>query len=150
MTKPTVFISYSHKDEGWKERVVTHLKVLQQEFDVWDDSRIGGGDDWYLEIETAMNGANVAVFLVSADFLTSKFILSEEVPLLLERRKREGLHIFPVIIRPCAWDDIEWLAKMQARPKGGALSGGNDHDIETKLVAITKEIKSKIGRTIQE
>jgi len=28
MTKPTVFISYSHKDEAWKDCLVTHLGVL--------------------------------------------------------------------------------------------------------------------------
>jgi hypothetical protein len=31
MTKPTIFISYSHKDEGWKDRLVTHLGVLQSQ-----------------------------------------------------------------------------------------------------------------------
>ncbi len=43
MVKPTVFISYSHKDEPWKERLVTHLKVLQMEdiLDVWEDRRTG-------------------------------------------------------------------------------------------------------------
>ena len=30
MSKPTVFISYSHKDETWKDRVTTHMGVLQQ------------------------------------------------------------------------------------------------------------------------
>ncbi len=37
-----IFISYSHVDEEWKDRLVKHLKVLQLEgiFDVWDDRRI--------------------------------------------------------------------------------------------------------------
>ncbi len=49
MTKPTVFISYSHKDEAWKDRLVAHLGVLAQEglLDTWDDRCIGGGEDWY-------------------------------------------------------------------------------------------------------
>ena len=39
MTTPSVFISYAHKDEEWKDRVVTHLRVLQMEdmLDVWED-----------------------------------------------------------------------------------------------------------------
>ena len=28
MTKPTVFISYSHKDEEWKDRLVSHLVLF--------------------------------------------------------------------------------------------------------------------------
>jgi len=53
MSNPTVFISYSHKDEEWKDRLVSHLGVLQQEglLDIWEDRRIAAGDDWYDEIE---------------------------------------------------------------------------------------------------
>ena len=42
MTGPSVFISYSRKDEEWKDRLVTHLGVLEQEglLDLWDDRRI--------------------------------------------------------------------------------------------------------------
>ncbi len=31
MSQPTVFISYSHKDEIWKDRLRPHLKVLEQQ-----------------------------------------------------------------------------------------------------------------------
>jgi hypothetical protein len=75
VTKPTVFISYSHKNEAWKDRLVTHLGVLAQEglLDTWDDRRIGAGSNWKKEIEDALKKSSVAVLLVSADFLTSKF-----------------------------------------------------------------------------
>ena len=55
MNAPSIFISYSHKDEEWKDRVVTHLRVLEMEgmLDVWDDRRIEAGDDWKPEIEKA-------------------------------------------------------------------------------------------------
>ena len=80
--KPTVFISYSHKDEVWKDRLLPHLRVLEHEgiLEEWDDRRIGAGDDWYPEIERAMARASVAILLISADFLSSSFILEEEVP----------------------------------------------------------------------
>ena len=29
MSAPTVFISYSHLDEAWKDRLVIHLRALQ-------------------------------------------------------------------------------------------------------------------------
>ncbi|MEA3463146.1 MAG: toll/interleukin-1 receptor domain-containing protein, partial [Bacteroidota bacterium] len=144
----TVFISYSHKDEAWKDRLVTHLGVLQQEgiLDEWDDRRIGAGEDWYQKIEEAIARANVAVLLVSADFLTSKFILSKEIPDLLERRDKEGLRIFPVIIKPCAYKQVEWLARMNLRPKDGRpIQGGSEFQIETDLTAIADEIAGIIG-----
>ncbi|HLP57724.1 MAG TPA: hypothetical protein VK186_02795 [Candidatus Deferrimicrobium sp.] len=35
----------------------------------WDDTQIKPGSDWRMEIETALNQAQVAVMLISADFL---------------------------------------------------------------------------------
>lgn len=143
MTQPTVFISYSHQDEAWKDRLVTHLGVLQRQglLDPWDDRRIGAGADWRREIEAAIDRARVAVLLVSAHFLTSDFIQGDEVPRLLQRRDAEGLRVVPVIVRPCAWQRVDWLARMQARPRDGRpLSAGSDHQIDADLAAIAEEI----------
>ncbi len=147
MTRPMVFISYSHADEAWKDRLVKHLKVLEQEdcLDLWDDQRIGAGGDWYREIQEAIKAARVAILLVSADFLISKFIRSEEVPPLLERREKDGLRIFPVLIKPCNWKQVKWLASFQLRPKDGRdISGGNEYQIETDMVAIAEEVAAII------
>ena len=152
MNLPTVFISYSHKDEDWKDRLLTHLGVLRQEglLNLWDDRRIGAGENWYQKIEEAIAKSRVAVLLVSADFLTSKFIRSKEIPDLLERRDKEGLRIFPVIIKPCAWKQVGWLKKMNLRPKDGrALSGGSDFEIDTDMTAIADEIAGIIRHTVE-
>lgn len=143
MSKATVFISYSHKDEDWKDRLVTHLGVLQKQglLDIWDDSRIGGGEEWRKEIQKAMDAASAAVLLVSANFLTSKFILDEEVPRFLERRHNEGLPVFPVIVKSCAWKKVTWLTQMQVRPKNArplSKHGGDRRD--EALASIAEEI----------
>jgi len=149
MTAPSIFISYSHKDEEWKDRLETHLRVLEMQnlLDIWEDRQIEAGDDWKPEIEDAINKANVAILMISANFLTSKFILGEEVPKLLERREKEGIRVIPVIVKPCAWARVKWLSKIQARPKDGrALSAGNDHQIDTDLSALAEEIARIIQR----
>ncbi len=53
MSKPRIFISYSRKDEKWKDRLKPHLLTLEQQGDVilWDDRKIGTGDDWYPAIK---------------------------------------------------------------------------------------------------
>jgi len=53
MDKPSVFISYSHKDEKWKDRLESHLGVLAKQglVEIWDDRRIKDSEDWYSEIE---------------------------------------------------------------------------------------------------
>lgn len=147
MTKnrPLIFISYSHKDEARKDRLVTHLNVLQYQdsLEIWDDRRIEAGGEWFREIEAALNASSIALLLISANFLTSKFITEEEVPRLLQRRAQEGVRLIPVILEPCAWQTVRWLSPHLARPKDGRpLSGGTDHQINTDLTAITLEIDS--------
>lgn len=148
VSSPTVFISYSHKDEDWKDRVCSQLGVLVQQGLVatWDDRRIAVGDDWKPEIEKAMASAKAAVLLISANFLTSNFILNDEVPKLLERRDEEGVRIIPVIVKPCAWQTVPWLAKLQCRPKDGrALSSGDENQIDQDLADLSLEINSLLN-----
>ncbi|HEX5717759.1 MAG TPA: toll/interleukin-1 receptor domain-containing protein, partial [Thermoanaerobaculia bacterium] len=116
-TRSTVFLSYSHQDEDWKNRVVGHLDVLEAELDVWDDRRIAKGDAWLLEIQDAMDRAAVAVLLISKDFLNSKFIKGTEVPHLLKRRREDGLRVIPLFVHSCAWPAVKWLADIQGGPK---------------------------------
>lgn len=140
---PSVFISYSHKDEVWKDRLAKQLGVLEKEglLDVWNDRKIGVGYEWLTEIEFAINRATVAVLLISADFLTSKFILQKEIPQLLERRAGKGLAIFPLILQPCVWEEVGWLAPLQARPRDGRpLSSFRAHRREEELAKIAKEV----------
>jgi hypothetical protein len=149
MSSPTVFISYSHQDETWKDQLVRQLEVLELEgaFEVWDDRKIAAGDGWRAEIETAMARARVAVLLVSADFLTSDFIRGTEVPSLLQRRTKDGLRIIPLIVRPSAWQGVEWLSEIHCRPtKGRALSEGPKSRVEKELAALALEIRDLLRK----
>lgn len=143
MNKPTLFISYSHKDEIWKGRLVTHLKSLHEQglIDLWDDRRIRAGDDWYEEIQSAIAAASIAILMISPDFLASNFIQNEEVPRFLRRNAKEGLRIIPIILKPCSWLEIKWLARIMARPKDGRpISAGDENQVEADLFAIATEI----------
>jgi tetratricopeptide (TPR) repeat protein len=146
--RPLVFISYSHQDEAWKNRLVKQLRVLEREGElvVWDDRRISAGDDWLPEIEAAMARARAAVLLISPDFLTSGFILGKEVPELLRRRQTDGLQVIPVIVHPCAWTAVSWLSKIQCRPKDGKeLVSFNKPKAEKHLADLALEIRALLA-----
>jgi tetratricopeptide (TPR) repeat protein len=142
--KPTVFISYSHKDEkDWKDRVVTHLGVLHAQglIDIWEDRQIEAGADWHKNIQEAMKVSSIAVILISANSLTSDYILNDEVPPLIERSAKEGVRIFPLVVEPCVWQAVKWLRAMNLRPTDGRpLSDGDENQIDKDLAALTSEI----------
>jgi len=150
MIQPTVFISYSHKDEEEKDALLSQLGVLQKAdlIQLWNDDRIGAGEDWEQQIREAMSHARVAVLLVTANFLNSDFILMNEVPALLQRRTQEGLTVFPIIAKACAWQEVTWLAKMNVLPKNGRpvwSDRGSHADEDLAIIAI--EIANIINRS---
>ncbi len=139
-----IFISYSHKDEEWKDRLLPHLRMLEKAdlgITVWDDRKIDIGDKWYPEIEEAMRKAAFAICLISANYLSSDFIVKEKVPFLLERHKKEGMFIFPILISPCVWRIFSWISETQMLPRDRKSI---EEDYPEKYNGIFKQIPEKM------
>lgn len=119
MDQPRIFISYSHHDEEWKDRLRKQLAALPVRLAEWNDRNIKGGEDWESQIRMAMDQANLAVLLVTADFLCSEFITKVEVPRLLERHRAGELLLYPIIVSFCPWKKVDWLRALNCRPKDG-------------------------------
>ena len=116
-----IFISYSHRDEEFKDDLVTMLAGLQRHgiIDAWQDRRIEEGDEWYQEIKKAMTNCDLAMLLISSNFIASRFIQDEELPKLFKRRMDEGLRVVPIIVRDCMWQSEPILKDIQALPRDG-------------------------------
>lgn len=121
MIKTKVFVSYSHIDEIWKDQIIEAFTGIFQEKDIiiWEDRQIAAGAHWEQEINQAIIKANIAVLLISENFLQSSFITQKEVPTILHRFKEEGLRIIPIILSDCQWQEIPWLKKVQVLPTDG-------------------------------
>lgn len=148
--QPLVFVSYSHFDQAWRQKVADQLDVagLQGLITTWHDQCIDAGDDWRRQIESAIDSASIAVLLISEHFLTSQFILSVEVPRLLARRDRFGLRIIPIIVRPCAWQAVRWLQSLDVRPKGQPALAEMDESLATaQLAEVAREIALLVGKS---
>ena len=114
--KLNIFISYSHKDKDYLERLQTHLKVLKHfhgNIDAWSDEKIHSGDRWKDEIKQAMDNASVAILLVSTDFLASDFVENNELPEILKKERQKNLKIFCLLVKPCLFKE-SCLSEFQA------------------------------------
>ncbi len=111
-----IFLSYSHKNTDWRDKLEIMLKPLlteRDELDLWADNRIPAGADWFRQIQDAMATCRVAVLLVSAEFLYSEFIRKHELPAVLQAVDKGEVSLIWLYLSPAMYEETN-LAKYQA------------------------------------
>jgi formylglycine-generating enzyme required for sulfatase activity len=139
-TKGQVFVSYSHRDREWLDKLLPFLRPLEREakLQVWSDTDLQPSSDWRAEIQKALNEADAAIVLISQDFLASDFIASNELPQLLSAASERGLRIFPVIVSSFYIRDSPLLKIQAINPPTSpldTLDRGQQNAILAKLAA---------------
>lgn len=145
--KLNIFISYSHSDKRWLEKLKKHLKVLtkySESIKYWEDTKLRGGDNWRDEITAAITKANVAILLVSTDFLASDFIASDELPPILRKAQDEGTCILPIIVAPCEYEisELGGFQAVNSPDKTLADLRNDDAAIERVFLELNSRLKS--------
>jgi len=100
LNRDQVFVSYSHEDREWLDKLNIALSPLERFAGIkaWNDSLILPGNEWNTEITKALSSTKVAVFLVSHNFLHSKFIQDHEMEYFLEVNKTQNGKILWIAI----------------------------------------------------
>lgn len=113
-----LFVSYAHKGEMRKDRLLTALAPYKRIglIETWNDREIDAGDDWEAEINEAMENAHAAIFILDEYFLASSFCLDNEVGYFLQRHRNEGALILFVFADYCGWKAFDFISKFQIVP----------------------------------
>jgi len=112
-----VFISYSSRDEAFREELETHLSLLRRQrlIDSWHFRKISPGEEWEKVISEQLEAASLILLLVSADFLASDYCYDIEMHRALEKHDAGTARVIPVIVRPVEWSGAPFK-KLQALP----------------------------------
>lgn len=142
--KKSLYIVADPKDEPFRDELAKNLKPLS--LDIKHEGTIDPGEDRAEAIKAGINGADIILLMVSADFLASDDLYKNEWPLTLQRQQDGKCQIIPVITRPCEWQQLTELTQMTTiLPRKGleigkAISSWDDPD----------EAYSRIVKEIQE
>lgn len=138
-----VFISYAHADSQWLNRLLVHLRPLERSnrLHLWHDQKLRSGDKWRAEIDDVIRRASTAILIVSANFMASDFIYSNELPPIVRKADERGVTIFPLIVGHCLYDEDEQLSRFQAfNDPEKPLSRMEASVVDSTLVRLAKAI----------
>jgi len=148
-----IFITYSHDDARYLQdrEFLGYLRELERHHgaEIWHDERIATGDQWNDVIRQQIERSDIAIALVSQDFLNSEYCQNVEISEFLRRRASHGLRIYPIILSPCLWRRHEWLAATQCQPRD-ERTVENHYERQADRRQLYVEITEELGRLVDE
>jgi len=119
-TEMKAFISYSHIDERYVQRLHTHLAQMKRDglIDTWYDREISAGTNLNQEISRHLKESNVFIAVTSPDFLDSEYCFDIEMSKAIEDHHAGQIRIIPLIVEPCDWLNSP-LKDFRATPRDG-------------------------------
>lgn len=142
-----IFVSYSHLDKKWLEKLNKSLVALERFTGIkaWSDTLILPGKQWNDEINKALSSTKIAVFLVSPNFLASKFIHENEMNYFLEINKTQNIPILWISVSHCLYE-ITPLNEIQcANDPKLPLDSLSDSEQNLEITKICKKIIELMG-----
>lgn len=141
-----LFISYSHADDPWRQLLRTHLQpyLTAGTVEVWDDTAIEAGERWREAIETAIERAKVALFLVSPKLLASRFVQQDELAPLLKRARAKEVKILWVPLVSSSYEETEFQHLQAAMNPGHPLDTLTEPQQHRWMVDLCRAIKASM------
>lgn len=99
--KIQAFISYSHLDMKYKEKLLKHFSSISKTYDIelWHDGCIKAGVDINEEVLKKLRVSNLILLLLSPAYIDSDFCYNIEMKKAFERYKEGKCLIVPILIK---------------------------------------------------
>jgi len=118
----SLFICYARANDHVVKRLVPSLKVLARRgyISPWRDTDLIPGDDWDETIQERLSESQIILFMVSRDFLASRYITEHERPVAMRLMEEKKAVVVPVLLSACLWKD-EDFADLEKLPRKDEL-----------------------------
>lgn len=157
--KIKIFVSYSHQNEDWvsnngKYKLIPWLeKQLEDVAEIWTDHTLKRlpGEEYTKLITKKIYEADFALLLISQDFISSKYIIDTELPLIRQYYLDGKIKILPLLLTDLTKngkEKISWIYDLQIYPndtKPLYFYTNNDAEWEKIKVEILDGIENKIS-----
>lgn len=101
MTIPRIFVSHSHTDDVFGQRLIADLRTILGEEAVWYDANgLRGGDEWWNNILAEITARDTFIILLSPEALGSKWV-NDEITIAWRQKNTIGKRILPLLVLPC-------------------------------------------------
>jgi len=140
-----IFVSYAHEDERWARRIEKSLSMLIRttRAELWIDRMLNTGEYWEERIYSEIEKANVAILIISNDFLNSDFILKNELPRIFAEEERKYLRIFPIMAGFCPFELHDDLARFQFfNDPEQPLTTLKDWEVDKELTRLARDLSA--------
>ena len=160
-TAKQIFISYSKEDQTELETCLQFFKPLEKngQIEIYYDKLTKFETPIHPEIRKRIVEADCIIALISQSYLTTDYILDHELPVFREYNKT----IVPILIKPCTFEDDEFLREKYFAQKAQIINLGKEgktikaYDSITasahrdeNWVAVVREFKEKILRITKQ
>lgn len=104
-----IFFCYARRDAEYLNEFTNIISPLLRNgsIDVWFDGKIKPSVQWRSEIDKALSRTSCAILFVSPNFLSSKFVMEEELPYLLEKAKQNEVSVSWILLGPCLYEETD-------------------------------------------
>lgn len=150
---PRILLHHSsHEDDReLVGRLCVHLCPRFSNVEVWHQGKIAPGTHKDQETKKQIEEADVALLLLSADYLFDDKMHDVELAYMLERHRAGKLRIIPVLSRPCDWEHHPRRGDLQVLPRDGKAIWTRHKDEREQILAdIVNEVREILGSPAEE
>jgi hypothetical protein len=145
----SLFFSYAHEDEYYRDELATHLAVMRRSglIRMWHDRQIPAGANLDGTIDQNLERADVILLLISPYFLASDYCYEKEGQRALEKAKDGSAVAIPVILQFSDWQNSPF-GKLRVTPRDGApiATFANIHEAFGQVAEDIRAVAEQLGK----